>query len=187
MSDRSRSALRWMPTFVGFPLGGLLAELVGPVDGVGHAVAGGALTGTILGVVQWLSVRRNGPPPEAWVGATAIGLAAGLGVGASVVDFDTDTRSLALQGAICGAAVGAAQAAVLYRRLGPVVLGWPVALAGIWALGWTITASIGVDVDAHYTVFGSSGALVVTALTSVIAIALAAAANPPHHLTQETS
>ena len=29
-----RSALRWFPTFVGFPLGGFAAELIaGPVDG----------------------------------------------------------------------------------------------------------------------------------------------------------
>ena len=46
-------------------------------------------------------------------------------------------------------------------------------LAGLWALGWTVTASAGIDVDAQYTVFGSSGALVVTAATSILPIALA--------------
>jgi hypothetical protein len=45
-------------------------------------------------------------------------------------------------------------------------------LAGSWALGWTITASAGIDVETHYTVFGASGALVVTAATSVLPILL---------------
>jgi hypothetical protein len=46
-------------------------------------------------------------------------------------------------------------------------------LAALWALGWTITSSAGIDVEAQYTVFGSSGALVVTALTSILPIELA--------------
>jgi hypothetical protein len=91
------------------------------------------------------------------------------------VDYQTDLGSLATQGAICGAAIGVAQAAVLYRRLGRIVLAWPATLAGLWALGWTITSSAGIDVEAQYTVFGSSGAIVVTAATSVLAIVLATA------------
>ena len=43
----------------------------------------------------------------------------------------------------------------------------------LWALGWAITASIGVDVETQYTVFGSSGAVVVTALTAVLPVLLA--------------
>jgi hypothetical protein len=46
-------------------------------------------------------------------------------------------------------------------------------LAGLWALGWTITAAAGVDVEAQYTVFGASGAIVVTAATAILPIALA--------------
>ena len=46
-------------------------------------------------------------------------------------------------------------------------------LSGLWALGWTITASAGIDVEAQYTVFGSSGAIVVTAATSILAVLLA--------------
>ena len=52
-TTRWASALRWLPTFVGFPLGGLAAELVaGPVDGIAPALAGGAITGAVLGAVQ---------------------------------------------------------------------------------------------------------------------------------------
>jgi hypothetical protein len=169
-----KTALRWLPTFLGFPAGGLAAELIaGHVDGAGPALAGGAITGAVLGVVQWLGIRRSGISPELWVLATAAGFAAGLGTGAAAVDYGTSTGSLALQGAICGAAVGVAQAVVIGRRLGRWALAWPALVAATWALGWTITSSAGVDVEEQYTVFGSTGAIVVAALTSVLPVALA--------------
>jgi hypothetical protein len=166
-------ALRWMPTFLGFPAGGLVAEIVGRVDSPAPAIAGGAITGAILGFAQWLGMRRTGPSAVHWIIATAAGFAVGLGLGAAAAGYDTTVGALATQGAICGAVIGVAQAAVLYRRLGPIVLAWPAALAGLWALGWTITASAGIDVEAQYTSFGASGALVVTAATSILAIELA--------------
>ncbi|HWM21572.1 MAG TPA: hypothetical protein VNO51_17905 [Ilumatobacteraceae bacterium] len=166
--------LRWMPTFLGFPIGGYIANLiVGRIDAVAPAVLGGAITGAILGLAQWLGMRRTGPPPTRWVVASAAGLAVGLAAGAAAVGYDTDTGALAVQGAVCGAAIGIGQAAVLHRHLGRVAWVWPALLAGLWALGWTTTASAGIDVESQYTVFGSSGALVVTAATSVLAIALA--------------
>lgn len=169
-----RIVLRWMPTFLGFPVGGLAAKvIVGPIDSVGPALAGGAISGAALGVAQWIGLRRSGLAPEPWVAATAAGMALGLSAGASAVDFGTSTGALAAQGAICGAIVGTAQAAILLHRLGRIAWAWPAALAGLWALGWTITASAGIDVEAQYTVFGSSGAVIVTAATSVLAIALA--------------
>jgi len=58
------------------------------------------------------------------------------------------------------------------RRLGRVAIAWPAVLAGLWALGWTITASAGVDVEAQYTVFGSTGAIAVTAGTAILPIVL---------------
>jgi len=168
-----RSGLRWLVTFAGFPLGGLLAELVvGPVDSVAPAVAGGALTGLVLGAVQAWALAPERFVPEAWVGATAVGFAVGLGVGAAAVDYGTSAGDLAIQGAICGLAVGAAQALVLRNRIGLVALAWPPALAAIWALGWTITTAIGVDVEQQYTVFGSSGAITVTVLTAALPIGL---------------
>jgi len=174
-SSWARIVLRWTPTFLGFPAAGFVAEVVGRVDSPAPAILGGAITGAILGVVQWLGMRRTGPSPVAWVAATTIGFTVGLGFGAAAAGYGTDVAALATQGAICGAAVGVAQAVTLSRKLGPVVLAWPLALAGLWSLGWTITSSAGIDVEAQYTVFGSSGALVVTAGTSVVAIALARA------------
>jgi hypothetical protein len=164
-----RSTARWMVTFVGFPLGGLAAELLtGPVDSVGTALLGGLITGSILGAVQVWGIGRRRPPVGRWIAATAIGLMVGLGVGVTAVDYDTSVGALVIQGAICGIAVGAAQALVLRPLLGSLARAWPAALAAIWAAGWAITTSIGVQVDQQFTVFGSSGALVVTALTAVL-------------------
>lgn len=175
-----RSVLRWMPTFLGFPVGGLAAKLiVGPIDSLGAAFAGGAISGAALGIAQWLGVRRSRLAPEPWVAATAAGMAIGLTAGASTVDFGTSTGALATQGAICGAIVGTAQATILFRRFGRIAASWPVTLAGLWALGWTITAAAGIDVEAQYTVFGSSGAIVVTAATSLLAIALSNSRRTP--------
>lgn len=174
LPSRRRTALLWLPTFAGFPLGGYAAHLlVGPVDSLAPAVAGGAITGAIVGCVQWLGMRRFGPSPVPWIAATAGGLAVGLAAGAAAVGYGTDTGALAVQGAICGLAVGAAEAAFLRGCLGRLAWAWPPVLAGLWALGWTVTASAGIDVESQYTVFGSSGALVVAAGTSVLAVVLA--------------
>jgi hypothetical protein len=168
-----RTALRWLPTFFGFPLGGLVAELTtGPVDGPAAAILGGLITGLILGVVQAWGLGPAGPAARKWVAATGVGLAVGLGIGAATVDYGTTMGDLVVQGAVCGLAIGTAQAFVLRPQLGPLAFAWIPALTAMWALGWAITTAIGVDVEAQYTVFGSSGAITVTALTVVLPLAL---------------
>jgi hypothetical protein len=172
--SRPRLVARWLATFAGFPLGGLTASLlVGPVDALPAAVAGGLVTGAILGAVQSWGLARGGPATRWWALATGAGLAVGLGTAAPLVGYGTSATDLALQGALCGVAVGAAQAVVLRPRLGRIAFAWPAWLAGVWALGWTITTSIGVDVENQFTVFGSSGAVVVAGLTSVLPLVLA--------------
>lgn len=182
VSSPGRTALRWLVSFAGFPLGGLAAMLlIGPIDGVLPALAGGFVTGLVLGAGQAWALRFRGRLGAVWALVTALGLAAGLAVGASAVRFSTDLADLALQGAICGALVGAGQAVVLWRRLRHgggtvrpigVVAVWPGYLAAAWAIGWTITTTIGVDVDRQFTVFGSAGAVTVTALTVVLPLVL---------------
>ena len=93
----------------------------------------------------------------------------------AVVGFETGLGALVVQGAISGLAVGGAQALVLRDRLGRPAWAWPAALAVAWAAGWAITTTFGVEVDDRFTVFGSSGALVVTALTAVLPVTLAPA------------
>src|SRR5690349_13988447 len=168
-STSRRIALRWLVTFLGFPLGGFAAEMIaGPVDGLTAALVGGAITGVILGVVQWWGLGHNAPPVGRWIVATGIGFAIGLPLGAAAVDYGTSMGELALQGAICGLCIGAAQASVLRHRLGPIAFAWPPALGALYALGWTITTAAGIDVESQYTVFGSSGALAVTALSVIL-------------------
>ena len=173
-----RSVLRWMVSFVGFPLGGLAAIiLTGPVDGLTAALGGGLVTGAFLGAAQAWALGDLGPRPMAWVAATAGGLMTGLALGVSLVDYRTGLGDLVVQGAVCGAVVGLAQAAVLLPRLGRVALWWPVALAGIWAAGWATSTSIGIDVGEQFTTFGSSGAIVVTLLTAALPVLLGRSAR----------
>ena len=165
---------RWMISFAGFPLGGFLAMiLTGPVDSTTSALAGGIVTGAVLGLVQAWALRLDRRQLTAWTLATALGLAAGLTLGASIVDFGTGMGDLAVQGAVTGAAVGLAQAVVLRSRTGDVALAWPMYLAATYALGWVITTAGGIAVEDQFTTFGSFGALTVTLLTSVLPVLLA--------------
>ena len=162
----AHAAFRWLPTFLGFPLGGFLAELiVGRIDGPAPALIGGAVTGIVLGAVQSWGMGPSGPPARRWTAATGVGLSAGLALGAAAVGYGTELGDLVVQGAICGLALGIAQAIVLRGRAAYL---WAPALSGLWALGWAISSSIGVDVETQYTVFGSSGALAVTVATAFL-------------------
>jgi hypothetical protein len=51
---------RWMISFLAFPLAGFAAVvLTDPVDSVGNALAGGLLTGAVLGAVQGWALRSD--------------------------------------------------------------------------------------------------------------------------------
>lgn len=157
----------------GYPLGGYAACLLtGRVDSAGAALAGGFLTGAILGAVRAWAMGQARPRAVAWILATAVGLMAGVAVGAALVDDRTDLGSLVLQGAVGGGLVGVAQWVVLAPRLGALALVWPPFLSGTFALGWAVTTSAGLDVDQQFTIFGSSGALPATLLTAVLPLVL---------------
>jgi hypothetical protein len=169
----TRTMARWMVSFAGFPLGGYLAMLlVGPVDSTARAIAGGLVTGAVLGAIQSWGMRADLRQAMAWVVTTAVGLSVGLAVGATVVDFGTSLGDLAVQGATSGLAVGAAQAFSLFPRIGTIAFAWPVYLAAVWTAGWVITTSVGVQVEDQFTVFGAAGAVTVTLLTSVLPVLL---------------
>jgi hypothetical protein len=166
-----RPVVRWLLTFAAFPLGSVAARAIaGPVDSTTSALVGGLVNGAIIGAAQGWALRPVLDAWRRWAVATAIGLMIGLAVAATAVDFGSSMSALAAQGALCGLAVGAAQAVVLKGSFGRLALAWPFALAGLWALGWTITTAVGVEVDDHFTVFGSSGAVTVTALTAVLPV-----------------
>ena len=86
-----------------------------------------------------------------WILATAVGFAAGLGVGSAVVSYRTDISTLAVMGAITGLAIGVAQGITFAdnRRM----LLWGVATSGLYALGWCATTLGGISVDKQFMVF----------------------------------
>lgn len=163
-----RMWVRWVLTFVGFPIAGLASKsLTGPVDDVSAAVGGGAIAGVVLGAVQSLAIRSTPRARVRWMMATAAGFLLGLAVGASLVDFKTDTASLVVMGVVSGLGIGVLQSLVFggtrTRRLV-----WALATPALWALGWFITSQVISDVDAQYTNFGATGAIVCTALGGAV-------------------
>jgi hypothetical protein len=169
------SFTRWLPTFLGFPLGGLLAiETVGSVHGPLTAAAAGLLAGAAIGATQALAlfgaafVRRGRVAAERraalrWVGATAAATAAGSALGVALTGAGHGLADVLVLGAVTGTAVGAAQSALLGRAR----LAWTAATGVAWALGWLATYETIVDIERGYAVFGSSGALVATVLTGL--------------------
>jgi hypothetical protein len=165
------ASLRWGATFLAWPAAGLAAQAVaGPVDSPGPALLAGATAGAVIGAVQSLGAgRRVITRPVAWVASSAIGLGIGLVAGATAVGYATDLRALAVQGALSGLGLGLAQVPWL-GTLGRRRLAWPALLTTLWALGWTVTTAVGVDVETQWAVFGASGALLTTAVTGLLMV-----------------
>ena len=164
-----RFFLWWMLTFLGFPLGGLLAfVLVGSVEGVLSGALGGALAGAVIGAAQWLVLRRYLRVGPEWVGATALGVAIGDALGALLTGAGTGLGDLLITGLATGVAVGLLQWGLVLR--GRVLLAslWPPVVAIAWPLGWVVTSVvIGINVERGFYAFGASGALVFAAITGL--------------------
>jgi hypothetical protein len=168
----AKIVLSWIGVaLVAFPLAGYAGwGIGGHVDGVGPALIGGAITGAGIGLVQWLFLRRDLDIGPAWILATGVALAAGLGVGAAVVGYETTPSQLAIMGAISGAAVGIAQGILLRNRFSLWHV-WMVAMPVMYAIGWLVTESIGIDVANQFTVFGASGSVVFGLLSGLLMMA----------------
>jgi hypothetical protein len=161
-----RSFARWLPTFLGFPLGGFGAfHTVGSVDGPLTAALAGALAGAIIGAAQWLALRSRGTDLR-WVVLTSLGMAVGSSVAAAVTDADTSVGALVTNGFVTGAVVGVAQAFLVDRDRRSAAI-WAAVTSLAWGLGWLITANVIVDADSGYITFGASGAIVATVLTGL--------------------
>jgi hypothetical protein len=151
--------MRWLPTFLAFPAGGLLAMgVVGSLEGPVSAAAGGLIAGAVIGAAQWLALGTE----KRWIAYTAGAMAAGTALAAVVTGAGTEVEDLMVTGLIAGAAVGAAQAMILGTAW------WAVVTAASWSLAWLVTyAVVGVNADQGFFVFGSSGALVATLITGL--------------------
>ncbi|MDQ3880279.1 MAG: hypothetical protein M3295_04320 [Chloroflexota bacterium] len=162
--------MRWawpVAILVGFPIGGYAANvIVGKIDSVGASLIGGLIAGAIVGAAQWLALRAV--VSWVWLVATSVGMAAGLTVGAALVDYGISRGDLALMGAVTGLAVGGLQAFLLARP-GSGAIWWVVVNPPAWALAWFVTTFvITKNVKEHFAVFGASGALVFALLTWLV-------------------
>jgi hypothetical protein len=149
----------WFLAFLGFPIGGLLAQiLIGPVNSVPRALLAGLVTGAVVGLAQWLVLQRVLPIDPTWVAATAVGL--GVGLAGAVLIFGTamDGNALLLRGLIAGFAIGLLQWLLLRQHL-PASFAWVIVLTIGWAVGWFVTRAAGVNLTPQWTVFGATGAL----------------------------
>src|SRR3954452_11225956 len=168
---RVRTWLIWTAGFLAFPLAGLAGTAVGGrVDDPISALLGGAVAGAVIGVGQTLASRGR-LDIRRWVPATAIGMGAGLLLGAVSVGYDTSLADLAVMGALTGLLLGPAQALALPpgTRLRWV---WALSMPALWALGWTTTTLGGIAVDRQFTVFGAYGAVTFSALSGVLLLLL---------------
>jgi uncharacterized membrane protein len=174
----TKAWLVWTAGFVAFIIGGALATaLTGRINDAGSALIGGMVAGAVIGTGQWLVARRLLGDPRTWIPATAVAMGIGLLVGAWAVGYGTSLGELALMGAITGIPLGAAQAYLLRDRLANAWV-WAAAMPLLWALGWTVSTFIGVDVDRQFAVFGASGAITFMALSGVLLDRLRAATSP---------
>src|SRR3954463_8631481 len=168
---RVRTWLIWTAGFLAFPLAGLAGTAVaGRVDDPIAALLGGAVAGLVIGAGQTLASRTR-LDIRTWVPATAVGMGAGLLLGAVVVGYGTSLGDLALMGALTGAVLGPAQALALPRGTHLRWL-WAVAMPPLWALGWTITTLGGIAVEEQFTVFGAFGAVTFSALSGLLLLLL---------------
>jgi hypothetical protein len=166
-STFTRTWVYWTAGAFVFPFAGLLGTAVaGRVDSPGAALIGGLAAGLAIGAGQSLASRRR-LNPLTWAPATAVGLGVGLLLGASAVDFGTSLSDLAMMGALTGAVLGLVQAVAMPKRTQRRWI-WTAAMPLLWALGWTVTTLVGVDVEKQYTHFGITGALTFSALSGLL-------------------
>ena len=160
--------LVWATGFLAFPIAGVVGIAVaGRVDGPLAALLGGLATGAVHGLGQAL-VSSSRLPQVRWAVATSLGMGAGLLLGAHTVGYGTTMGELAIMGALTGAVLGSAQAFALPKHARTRWV-WALAMPSLWPAGWAIsTLVLGDSVDKQFTLFGSSGAITVTALLGIL-------------------
>ena len=153
--------IRWTPTFLAFPIGGLLAKLFfGSASSVARSVGGGLIIGLVVGLIQYLSLKKYGISTS-WVVATAVAATFAALINSYAFSFKFDPASLAGSGLVAGLLIGISQSLSQTRDIKFVTV-WAISTATAWSLAWFITSKVIVDPEAQYHVYGSSGALLTT-------------------------
>jgi hypothetical protein len=166
-SNSRRFWLGWGVAFLGFPLAGLVGQALtqGVTTPLGGAVAGAA-SGAVLGATQWLVLRQRLPLSLLWPLVTAIGMGTGLALGVALFGTSIETGPLLGRALVTGAAIGAAQLALLFPLSSRAWIWLPTLIVG-WPLGWLITRAVGVDLSPNWSIFGSTGAWAFQLLTGL--------------------
>ena len=153
--------LRWTPTFLAFPIGGLLAKLIfGSASSLSRSVGGGLIVGSVVGLIQYAALKKYGVSTS-WIAATAVALLLAAIINSYAFSFKFDSASLAGSGLVAGLILGIAQSLSQTRDVKFFVI-WTLSTTLAWSLAWFITSKVIVDPEAQYHVFGSSGAIVTT-------------------------
>ena len=162
----SQILVRWMPTFLAFPLAGLLASLaMGPIKDLLSAAVAGAMVGAVLGLAQWWALKPLAISFD-WVWSTAVATMVASPLAWALTSYSTSVETMTMWGLIAGAVVGFGQIAT--QKLGlQKTLAWTALVAAAWSLAWFISASVIVDIDSNYAIFGSTGALAATTLLAI--------------------
>ena len=148
--------LKWMVTFLGFPIGGGVAYLlVRSMEGIAKPTIGGLVTGLVLGVAQWIVLRQVMALSGWWIVATGIGLAAGLALSVALSGTSIELRPLIVRAVLTGCLLGIVADIGLSRgEVGP----WAGMFGGAtfpWTLG--VSALLGVWLMASPDIFKSVG------------------------------
>ena len=160
--------LFWGLAFLAFPIGGLLATaIVGPVTNMMRGLLAGAITGVVLGSIQWFVLKGAMPVSMlGWVAATGAGMAIGLGSSVGLLGSEMSGNNLLWRAVITGLCIGIAQW-FIFRNILPQSFIWIAVIALGWAAGWFVTRSAGVDLSPKWSVFGATGALTFQLLTGL--------------------
>jgi hypothetical protein len=144
---------------VGFAVGSAVTRFVGLVGYfaggetvVGAFAVGGAVGGALIGIAQWLVLRKRVSRSGWWVLASIVGFAVGFAVAIAMLD----SMDGAAVGAVVGASIGIAQWLVLrlqFSRAGWWVLASIVGFAMGFAVletmdGFVVGAGVGAVVGA---------------------------------------
>jgi hypothetical protein len=161
--------LRWIVAVIAFPIGGYLGHLIGgPVATIPAALISGAVAGAIIGVAQGFALKLPIQTLAIWTAATGVALALGLAAVTAVIGQIDTTPDAMVLGAVSGLLIGAGQAALLMRQ--GIANAWMlgVATTAAWAIGWFVTASIGVALASGWPVYGLSGTLASQVITGLV-------------------